>query len=86
VTFGRISTDDLTGTIKAYVGDGDFTDDPLETFGTKAVVKIPRLPDLMQFICRSGFEHHAAMTGAHCASSFTEALGIYLGWQVHHHR
>jgi L-fucose isomerase-like protein len=41
VTFGRVSTDDLTGKIKAYVGQGQFTDDPLDTFGTKAVVKIP---------------------------------------------
>jgi len=85
VTFARISTDDLTGAIKAYVGDGEFTDDPLETFGTKAVVKIPSLPELMRFICRSGFEHHAAMTGAHCAASFAEALENYLGWQVHQH-
>ncbi len=85
VTFGRISTDDLTGTIKAYVGDGEFTNDPLDTFGTKAVVRIQKLPELMQFICRSGFEHHAAMTGAHCAASVAEALETYLGWQVHRH-
>src|SRR5580700_61632 len=45
VTFGRVSTDDLTGRIRAYVGDGRFTDDPLDTFGTKAVVKVPRLPE-----------------------------------------
>ena len=46
---------------------GRFTDDPLDTFGTKAVVQVPRLPILMRYICRNGFEHHAAMTGAHCA-------------------
>ena len=44
VTFGRVSTDDLTGKIRAYVGEGRFTDDPLDTFGTKAVVQIQRLP------------------------------------------
>jgi L-fucose isomerase-like protein len=85
VTFGRVSTDDLTGRIRAYVGDGDFTNDPLDTFGTKAVVKVPRLPALMHHICRNGFEHHAAMTGAHCATALNEALGNYLGWDVHHH-
>ena len=41
VTFGRVSTDDLSGKIRAYVGNGLFTDDPLDTFGTKAVVKVP---------------------------------------------
>ncbi|HTD96089.1 MAG TPA: hypothetical protein VK627_04145 [Edaphobacter sp.] len=85
VTFGRVSTDDLTGTIKAYVGEGQFTDDPLETFGTKAVVKVPGLPSLMQYICRNGFEHHAAMTSAHCGAAVTEGMGNYLGWQVLRH-
>jgi L-fucose isomerase-like protein len=85
VTFGRVSTDDLTGTIRAYVGEGNFTDDPLDTFGTKAVVQVQRLPNLMQYICRNGFEHHAAMTGAHCAAAVTEGLGNYLGWSILRH-
>jgi L-fucose isomerase-like protein len=85
LTYGRISTDDLTGTIRAYVGDGVFTDDPLDTFGTKAVVEIPQLRKLMQYICKQGFEHHAAMNGSQCASSVAEALGNYLGWDVYHH-
>jgi len=85
VTFGRISTDDLAGKIRAYVGNGQFTDDPLNTFGTKAVVKVPRLQKLMRLICRNGFEHHAAMNGSHCASAVAEALGNYLGWDVYHH-
>jgi len=85
LTYGRISTDDLTGTIRAYVGDGVFTDDPLDTFGTKAVVEIPRLRELMQYICKQGFEHHAAMNGSHCASAVAESLGNYLGWDVYHH-
>jgi len=85
VTFGRISTDDLAGKIRAYVGDGEFTDDPLDTFGTKAVVKVPRLQELMRRICRNGFEHHAAMNGSHCAAAVAEALENYLGWDVYHH-
>jgi L-fucose isomerase-like protein len=85
VTFGRISTDDLAGKIRAYVGDGEFTDDPLDTFGTKAVVKVPRLQQLMRRICRNGFEHHAAMNGSHCAAAVAEALENYLGWDVYHH-
>jgi L-fucose isomerase-like protein len=85
VTFGRVSTDDLTGRIRAYVGEGAFTDDPLDTFGTKAVVQVQRLPELMRYICRNGFEHHAAMTGAHCAGAVTEGLANYLGWEILHH-
>jgi L-fucose isomerase-like protein len=85
LTFGRISTDDQTGTIRAYVGDGVFTDDPLDTFGTKAVVRVPQLRSLMHHICKHGFEHHAAMSGSHCASSVAEALDNYLGWEVYHH-
>jgi L-fucose isomerase-like protein len=85
VTFGRISTDDLSGRIRAYVGEGMFTDDALDTFGTKAVVQVPRLPELMRYICRNGFEHHAAMTGAHCAGAVLEGLENYLGWDVLRH-
>jgi L-fucose isomerase-like protein len=85
VTFGRVSTDDLSGKIRAYVGEGLFTDDPLNTFGTKAVVNIKHLPHLMHHICKNGFEHHAAMNGSHCASAVNEALGNYLGWEVYHH-
>ncbi len=41
MSFGRVSTDDTSGKIRAYLGDGFFTDDPLDTFGTRAGVKIP---------------------------------------------
>jgi L-fucose isomerase-like protein len=85
VTFGRISTDDLSGKITAYVGEGEFTDDPLKTFGTRAVVRVGRLPALMHVICQNGFEHHAAMTRGHSAAAVVEALGRYLGWTTYHH-
>ncbi|MHB1023996.1 MAG: L-fucose/L-arabinose isomerase family protein [Acidobacteriaceae bacterium] len=85
VTFGRVSTDDISGKIRAYVGEGLFTDDPLNTFGTRAVVKVDHLPMLMRHICLNGFEHHAAMNGSHCAASVAEALATYLGWDVYHH-
>jgi hypothetical protein len=39
----------------------------------------------MQYICRNGFEHHAAMTGAHCAGAVAEGLGNYPGWDIFHH-
>jgi L-fucose isomerase-like protein len=85
VTFGRVSTDDLTGKLTAYVGEGEFTEDPLDTFGTRAVVHVKGLPALMHLICQGGFEHHAAMNRSHIAGAVAEALGRYLGWTTHHH-
>jgi L-fucose isomerase-like protein len=85
VTFGRVSTDDLAGKITAYVGEGEFTDDPLKTFGTRAVVKVAGLPALMHVICQNGFEHHAAMNRSHTAAAVAEALSRYLGWKTYHH-
>lgn len=57
MNFGRISTDDRSGKLRAYFGDGYFTDDPLNTFGTRAVAHVSRLQDLMQYIWLNGFEH-----------------------------
>jgi L-fucose isomerase-like protein len=85
LTFGRVSTDDLTGKICAYVGEGEFTDDPLDTFGTRAVARVPELPSLMHIICQNGFEHHAAMNKSRTAAPVAEALSRYLGWKVYHH-
>jgi len=85
VTFGRVSTDDTAGVVRAYVGEGSFTDDPLNTFGTRAVVRVPSLQKLMRRICRNGFEHHAAMNGSYCSAAAVEALSNYMGWDVYHH-
>jgi len=85
VTFARVSTDDLSGSIRAYVGEGRFTDDPLATFGNRAVVEVPDLPRLMRHICRNGFEHHAAMNASSCARRLADAFETYLGWQVYVH-
>jgi len=84
-TFARITTDDLTGTIRAYCAEGMVTEDPLATFGSWAVVNLPGLQKLMQYVCGNGFEHHVAMTQASVADVLTEALGKYLGWDVYHH-
>lgn len=86
VTFARVSTDDTNGRIAAYVGEGAFTDDPLQTFGNRAVIHVPKLQELMRTICRRGFEHHAAMNGSQCAAVLAEAWENYLGWDVHVHR
>ncbi|NBC66576.1 MAG: fucose isomerase [Bacteroidetes bacterium] len=86
LTFGRLSTDDTKGIIKAYFGEGELTDDPLNTFGTRAVAKIPNLQELMQFVCKNGFEHHVVMNASKTAKVLEEAVSNYLGWDVHTHK
>jgi L-fucose isomerase-like protein len=83
LTFARVTTDDTAGRIRAYVGEGRFTPDPLDTFGNRAVVEVPQLQQLMRYICKNGFEHHAAMSASHCAGIFQEALETYLRWDVY---
>ncbi len=85
LTYGRLSTDDTKGVIKAYFGEGDLTDDPLSTFGNRAVAKIPDLQKLMQYVCRNGFEHHVVMNASKTASILKEAFENYMGWEVYEH-
>lgn len=85
LTFGRISTDDAAGVIRTYVGEGQLTDDELNTFGNRAVAHVPKLQKLMQHVCREGFEHHVVMNASRTAGVLAEAFGRYLGWEVYHH-
>jgi hypothetical protein len=39
----------------------------------------------MRFICRRGFEHHAAMNASRSAAVLAEAMENYLGWGVYVH-
>jgi len=85
LTFGRLSTDDNKGIIKAYFGEGDLTDDELNTFGTRAVARVPNLQELMHYVCKNGFEHHVVMNASKTSNILYEAIGNYLGWDVHLH-
>ncbi len=85
LTYGRITTADADGKIRTYVGEGELTNDPLDTFGNRAVARVPKLQDLMRHVCRQGFEHHVVMTVSRSADILAEAFENYLGWKVHHH-
>jgi L-fucose isomerase-like protein len=85
MSYARITTDDRNGVIRAYMGDGRFTDDPLDTFGSRAVVEVPGLQKLMHHVCKNGFEHHVAMTIGDSASILAEAFETYMGWEIYHH-
>jgi L-fucose isomerase-like protein len=84
-TFCRTMTDDVDGVIRAYVGEGRFTDDTLETFGGYGVMQIKNLQTLLSYICRMGFEHHVAVNLSQTAAPIAEALSTYLAWDVYQH-
>lgn len=85
MTYAKVSTDDVTGKIKVYAGEGDFTDDPIETLGGVAVCHVPNLQNLMKYICKNGFEHHVAMSRGNVVHILEEALGNYMGWEFYLH-
>jgi L-fucose isomerase-like protein len=84
-TFCRVDTDDAEGDIRAYVGEGELTDDPLETFGGYGVARIPDLQLLLQVICRLGFEHHVAIARGQVAEAVEDAFETYFGWDTYVH-
>jgi L-fucose isomerase-like protein len=84
-TYLRCSTDDAAGKIRAYLGEGELTNDPLQTFGGYGVVRIPNLQKLLRYICDNGFEHHVAINPTCIAAGVQEALNKYLGWDVYRH-
>jgi L-fucose isomerase-like protein len=84
-TYCRVSTDDAAGRVRAYVGEGEITRDPLTTFGGFGVAKVPRLQGLLNHICRAGYEHHVAINPSRVAGVVQEAFERYLGWEVHNH-
>jgi L-fucose isomerase-like protein len=85
MTFCRFSTDDATGRIRGYLGQGRFTDDSLNTFGGAGVVEIQNMQNLLRHICENGFEHHVAANLSEVAGAVHEATTKYLGWDIYWH-
>ena len=85
MTFAKLSTDDFTGRICAYVGEGEFLDEPMPTKGGLACCHIENLQGLMKYICSNGFEHHVAFVRGHVADILCEAFEKYLGYSVYRH-
>jgi L-fucose isomerase-like protein len=86
MSFARFSTNDRGGTMRGYVGDGTFTNDPLNTFGGAGVVQIPGMQKLLRYICENGFEHHVAANFSTVAGATYEATTRYMGWDMLWHR
>jgi len=85
MSFARFSTDDTAGVIRGYVGQGNFTNDALNTFGGVGVVQIPALQKLLHYICENGFEHHVAANFSTTAGAVHEAAVRYFGWPMYWH-
>jgi L-fucose isomerase-like protein len=85
MTYFRMSSDDRAGTIKTYLGEGAFTDDPFGMDGGIAVAEVQNLRRLMGFVTQQGFEHHVAMVRGHYAGVVNEAVYRYLGWPIYRH-
>jgi hypothetical protein len=75
----------VRGRIVGCIGDAEVTDDPLDTFGTTGVVKIPNLSKLMHFLAANGFEHHVSMNYTPRSAVLYEAFTKYMGWKIYHH-
>lgn len=84
-TLLRIETDDLFGEIKAILAEGNYTEDPLDTFGGYGVVEISNLQDLLKSLCFGGFAHHVAATLNKVGDIVEEALSKYLDYNIYFH-
>ncbi len=82
MTFGSMITE--SGRVKAYLGEGRFTNDPIpgNFFGAAGVAEIQNLQDVLQYVGNNGYRHHVGVTtGKYCAP-VKEALEKYLGFDV----
>jgi L-fucose isomerase-like protein len=85
-TFLKVSTDDIQGKIRYYVGEGEFTDDrDIYTPGGFGTCRVPNLQKLLDHLVKNGFEHHVCMGRTHVSEVLAEALGNYLGWDGYKH-
>jgi L-fucose isomerase-like protein len=81
-TYASMMTD--SGKLKFYVGEGQFTSDPIpdDFFGCAGVAQIPNLQDVLLYIGKNGFRHHVSCSAGHVKEALVEALDNYLGFDV----
>jgi L-fucose isomerase-like protein len=78
MTFASSKTEN--GKIYFYLGEGRFTNDPIEEgfFGCGAVAEIENLQDKLLTIGKNGFRHHVSATFGHVALPLRESFNTYL--------
>jgi L-fucose isomerase-like protein len=81
-TFGSLMTDQ--GKLKAYLGQGRITADPIpqDFFGCAGVAEIPGLQDVLLHIGVHGHRHHVSLTPGRVQAPLREALGHYLDFDI----
>jgi L-fucose isomerase-like protein len=81
-TFASMMTE--SGKLKFYVGEGEFTNDPIPPryFGCAGVAKIDRLQDVLYYMGRTGHRHHMSIAPGKVVEPVYEALTGYLGYEV----
>jgi L-fucose isomerase-like protein len=72
------------GRLGFYLGEGRFTDDPIEEafFGNAGVAEIRGLQKILINAGQRGFRHHVSVTLANCADVLREAFIKYLNYEV----
>lgn len=81
-TYGSMLTED--GRLRFYLGEGEFTDDPIpaDFFGCAGVAQIDGLQEKLQTIGYLGHRHHTSVTPGRVAAPVREAFTKYLGYDV----
>jgi L-fucose isomerase-like protein len=81
-TFGSLMTED--GKVKMYLGEGNFTDDPVSEnyFGVAGVARVPNLQDVLLHIGLNGHRHHVSITEGLVKAPLVHALQHYLSFEV----
>jgi L-fucose isomerase-like protein len=81
-TFSSLMTEQ--GKLKAYLGQGRLTADPIprEFFGCAGVAEIPHLEDVLLHIGKGGHRHHLSLTPGWVQAPLREALEHYLDFEV----
>ncbi len=85
ITFARITTDDVSGKVKALLAEGTVADKKLDVAGSWGLIDVPDLQDLMKHICLNGFEHHVAINLSSVSDILDEAFSTYMNWEVYQH-
>ena len=82
MTFASAKTED--GRLRCYLGEGEFTDDPIEAgfFGCAGVARIDHLQAKLLAIGTQGYRHHVAVAFGSNQVPVREALQNYLGYEV----
>jgi L-fucose isomerase-like protein len=72
------------GKLRFYLGQGDFTDDPVpaDFFGCAGVAEIEGLQAALQTVGYGGYRHHVSVTPGRVLEPVKEALVRYLGHET----